>query len=514
MFEQEVPEFTGARCWWVRRGGATRARTVANGLQALGERGAGDDDWVLVHDAARALVEPVWIDRLIDACLDDDVGGLLALPVADTLKAERDGRSATTVDRRGKWAAQTPQMFRIGRLRDALARADDAVTDEAGAIEAMGLSPKLVIGDAVNIKVTWPEDLARAQALLSARAGPAAQIATGAEPLRIGEGWDVHALVAGRPLVLGGVTIPHSHGLLAHSDGDALVHAIIDALLGAAALGDIGRHFPDTDEAFRGADSIALLGEVGQRVHAAGYHVVNVDSTIIAQAPRLSPHIDAMRARIAAALALELACVNVKAKTAEKMGPVGEGLAIEARAICLLQRGAGAAEASAVRAAVGGALHAHVGDQTAIGGVVELQRAAHARQCFFDDRQAQTGAGGGGACGVAAEERCCQLMDLLRRHTLAVVAHADDHPGAGARVGHMHPRDPGIDRAPVATRVLKQVGEHAARARYHRPAPRRRSPRGARCGSWSGRESPASRVRPPAPDSPASTWCRRAARSP
>ncbi|HEY2977849.1 MAG TPA: 2-C-methyl-D-erythritol 4-phosphate cytidylyltransferase, partial [Burkholderiaceae bacterium] len=237
VFEQQVPEFSGERCWCVRRGGATRARTVANGLQALGEHGAGDDDWVLVHDAARALVEPAWIDRLIDACLDDEVGGLLALPVADTLKAERDGRSATTVDRRGKWAAQTPQMFRIGRLRDALARADDAVTDEAGAIEAMGLSPKLVTGDAVNIKVTWPEDLARAQALLTARAAAAGH-ATGAGHLRIGEGWDVHALVAGRPLVLGGVTIPHSHGLLAHSDGDALVHAVIDALLGAAALGD------------------------------------------------------------------------------------------------------------------------------------------------------------------------------------------------------------------------------------------------------------------------------------
>jgi len=205
----------------------------------------------------------------------------------------------------------------------------------------MGLSPKLVMGDAVNIKVTWPEDLAHTQALLAARAGPATQATTGAGPLRIGEGWDVHALVAGRPLVLGGVTIPHSHGLLAHSDGDALVHAIIDALLGAAALGDIGRHFPDTDEAYRGADSITLLGEVGQRGGGAGYHVVNIDSTVIAQAPRLSPHIDAMRARIAGALALELARVNVKAKTAEKMGPVGEGLAIEARAICLLQRRAG-----------------------------------------------------------------------------------------------------------------------------------------------------------------------------
>jgi 2-C-methyl-D-erythritol 4-phosphate cytidylyltransferase/2-C-methyl-D-erythritol 2,4-cyclodiphosphate synthase len=340
VFERQLPDFAGERCWSVRRGGATRARTVANGLQALAEHGAADDDWVLVHDAARALVEPAWVERLIDACVDDEVGGLLALPVADTLKAERDGRSASTVDRRDKWAAQTPQMFRIGVLRNALARADDAVTDEAGAIEAMGLLPKLVMGDATNIKVTWPEDLTRAQALLAARNGSNDKTA-GALQLRIGEGWDVHALVAGRPLVLGGVTIPHSHGLLAHSDGDALVHAIIDALFGAAALGDIGRHFPDTDEAFRGADSMALLGVAGQRVRAAGYHIVNVDSTIIAQAPRLSGHIDAMRVRIAGALALEAACVNVKAKTAEKMGPVGEGRAIEARAICLLQREAG-----------------------------------------------------------------------------------------------------------------------------------------------------------------------------
>ena len=338
LFEREVPEFTGARCWLVRHGGVTRAHTVANGLQALRERGARDNDWVLVHDAARALIDPRWVERLIDACLDDDVGGLLALPVADTLKAERDGRSAATVERRDKWAAQTPQMFRIGVLIDALARAGDAVTDEAGAIEAAGLQPRLVMGDAANIKITWPEDLARAQALLATRGESTEGRAHRATPLHIGEGWDVHALVAGRPLVLGGVTIPHSHGLLAHSDGDALLHAIIDALFGAAALGDIGRHFPDTDEAFRGADSIALLRAAGERVRAAGFHIVNIDSTIIAQAPKMAPHIDAMRSRIAAALALDLGCVNVKAKTAEKMGPVGEGLAIEARAVCLLQR--------------------------------------------------------------------------------------------------------------------------------------------------------------------------------
>ncbi len=154
--------------------------------------------------------------------------------------------------------------------------------------------------------------------------------------LRIGEGWDVHALVAGRPLVLGGVTIPHDKGLLGHSDADALLHAITDALLGAAGLGDIGRHFPDTDERFRGADSALLLAEAVRRVREQGWQVVNLDSTVIAQAPKLAPHIEAMRARIAQVLAIDAAQVNVKAKTAEKMGPVGEGRSIEARAVVLL----------------------------------------------------------------------------------------------------------------------------------------------------------------------------------
>ena len=156
--------------------------------------------------------------------------------------------------------------------------------------------------------------------------------------LRVGEGWDTHALVVGRPLVLGGVRIEHSHGLLGHSDADALLHAITDALLGAAALGDIGRHFPDTDPHFKGADSHALLAEAARRVRAAGWSIVNVDSTIVAQAPKMAPHIPAMCARIAEALGIEAGAGNVKAKTAERMGPVGEGRAIEARAVCLLQR--------------------------------------------------------------------------------------------------------------------------------------------------------------------------------
>lgn len=153
---------------------------------------------------------------------------------------------------------------------------------------------------------------------------------------RVGEGWDIHQLVLGRKLILGGVEIPFDKGLLGHSDADALCHAITDALLGAAALGDIGRHFPDTDPAFKSADSITLLKEAMRRVRDAGYELGNIDSTIIAQAPKLAPHIPAMQARIAQALGVQLSQINVKAKTYEKLGPVGQGLSMEARAVALL----------------------------------------------------------------------------------------------------------------------------------------------------------------------------------
>ena len=158
-------------------------------------------------------------------------------------------------------------------------------------------------------------------------------------PFRIGEGWDIHALVEGRPLVLGGITLPFDKGLLGHSDADALLHAITDALLGAVGLGDIGSHFPDTEAQFQGADSAVLLAEAARIVRAKGYAIGNVDSTVIAQAPRMAPHIGAMRARIAQVLGIAPDCVNVKAKTAEKMGPVGLGQAIEARAVVLLYAG-------------------------------------------------------------------------------------------------------------------------------------------------------------------------------
>jgi 2-C-methyl-D-erythritol 2,4-cyclodiphosphate synthase len=155
-------------------------------------------------------------------------------------------------------------------------------------------------------------------------------------PFRVGEGWDTHILVPGRPLILGGIKVPHSMGLMGHSDADALLHAITDALLGAAGLGDIGQHFPDTDPRFKGADSTVLLGEAMKRVRSAGYELGNLDATVIAQAPKLAPHIPAMCERIAVVLGVSVPQVNVKAKTAEKLGPVGQGLAMEARAVVLL----------------------------------------------------------------------------------------------------------------------------------------------------------------------------------
>ncbi len=172
QFESTVPGFAGGGAWVARCGGASRAATVANGLAVLRQRGVQDEDWVLVHDAARCLVQPEWIDRLIDECQGDAVGGLLAMPVADTLKRARDGRAEATVERSDKWAAQTPQMFRLALLERALREAGEKVTDEASAVEALGLEPKLVLGDAHNLKLTWPADFALATALLAQRAAP------------------------------------------------------------------------------------------------------------------------------------------------------------------------------------------------------------------------------------------------------------------------------------------------------------------------------------------------------
>jgi 2-C-methyl-D-erythritol 4-phosphate cytidylyltransferase/2-C-methyl-D-erythritol 2,4-cyclodiphosphate synthase len=336
----------------VPEGGATRRDSVIAGLRALRRHfAAADEDWVLVHDAARPALGPELLERLSGALTGDAVGGLLAVPVGDTVKRFSEGK-LETLSREGLWLAQTPQMFRFGVLLDALVRFPD-VTDEASAIERAGLVPKLVPGTRGNFKVTTPDDLEAMRRAFGAAENPmqqdAAERSGGARcaskaasaGLRIGQGYDVHALVPGRPLVIGGVTIAHRHGLLGHSDADVLLHALTDALLGAAGLGDIGRHFPDSDPRFSGADSRALLAEAHARVKAAGYRIVNLDATVIAQAPRLAPHIEAMKASIASALDLDIACVNIKAKTNERLGFTGRGEGIAAEAVALIEGQAG-----------------------------------------------------------------------------------------------------------------------------------------------------------------------------
>jgi 2-C-methyl-D-erythritol 4-phosphate cytidylyltransferase / 2-C-methyl-D-erythritol 2,4-cyclodiphosphate synthase len=320
---------SGHRCRVVATGGDTRRASVLAGLRALAEDGhSTPDDWVWVHDAARPGVDRDSLKRLRAALEGEPVGAMLALPVADTVKRIGPDRSLATVDRERLWLAQTPQVFRRDLLSSALER-HVAVTDEASAIEACGLSPTLVAGRRGNFKVTTMDDLQAMRDALAPRAPDA---------MRIGQGWDVHALVPGRALVIGGVTIPHPVGLLGHSDADVLLHAITDALLGGAALGDIGRHFPDTDPRFAGADSRALLREAVRRVGEAGWRAANVDATVVAQAPRLAEHLPAMVATIAADLGLAIDRVNVKAKTAERLGYEGRGEGISAQAVVMLTR--------------------------------------------------------------------------------------------------------------------------------------------------------------------------------
>ncbi len=312
-------------------GGAERVDTVRQTIEALAPA---PDDWLLVHDAARPALPLDALERLIDACLSDPVGGLLAWPASDTVKradAQTTPRVRDTLDRRELWLAQTPQMFRACTLIEALRQAQakgQVVTDEASAVEALGLSPRLVTGDARNLKLTWPQDFVHMEQSLAQQS----------PPWRIGQGFDVHALVEGRPLILGGVTIPHTHGLLGHSDADALLHAITDAILGAAGLGDIGRHFPDSDPQYAGIDSRHLLRVAHQRVRDAGWSVVNIDATIHAQAPRIGPHAAAMVANIAADCAISPDRVNVKGKTNESLGFLGRREGIAVTCVAMLQR--------------------------------------------------------------------------------------------------------------------------------------------------------------------------------
>jgi 2-C-methyl-D-erythritol 4-phosphate cytidylyltransferase/2-C-methyl-D-erythritol 2,4-cyclodiphosphate synthase len=325
-----LPEAASAR---VRTcaGGTRRDISVCNALKALAGTAA-ETDWVIVHDAVRPCLRNEDLLRLFAEVGDDPVGGLLAVPVSDTLKrADAQQRCVQTVEREGLWRALTPQMFRYGLLHRALClciERERAVTDEAAAIESLGLQPRLVRGHADNLKITNPEDAALAEAILGSQsrntAGPVA--------MRVGSGFDVHAFGPGDHVTLAGVRIPHERGVVAHSDGDVALHALCDALLGAMGLGDIGQHFPDTDSRWQDAESRQFLRYCADLLHQYGWRLVNADLTVLAEAPRLGSYRAQMTQNIANDLGVRPARVNIKATTTESLGTLGrrEGLACQA----------------------------------------------------------------------------------------------------------------------------------------------------------------------------------------
>lgn len=315
-------------------GGPRRQDSVANAFASSSPRA----DVILIHDAARPFVTPDVIGRAIDGARTHGAA-IAAIAVRDTVKqageAVGDGSRPVrvTIPRESVFLAQTPQAFR----RDVLARALEEgrsvdATDEAMLVERLGLPVHVVEGDPRNVKITTPGDLAAAQAASSTAAVAQTSL------MRIGTGYDLHRLVAGRPLILAGVTIPFESGLDGHSDADVVCHAVTDAVLGAAALGDIGRLFPDTDPQWKDANSIALLKGAMARVQAAGYRVSNVDVTVIAQQPKLLRYLDQMRANLAAALDVDAGAVSVKGKTNEGVDSMGRGESMACHAVALLMR--------------------------------------------------------------------------------------------------------------------------------------------------------------------------------
>ncbi|WP_367924350.1 2-C-methyl-D-erythritol 2,4-cyclodiphosphate synthase [uncultured Ruthenibacterium sp.] len=299
-------------------GGATRAQSVQNGLAQI------RSDFVAVHDAARPFVSQTVITAALNAAFRMGAAAP-AVPVKDTVKViGADGMVKYTPDRSGLYAVQTPQCFRTELYRKALrAVSNGEVTDDCSVLELAGVPVQLTQGDYANYKITTREDL---------------PVYREERQMHIGHGYDVHRLVEGRKLILGGVEIPYDKGLLGHSDADVLTHAVMDALLGAAALGDIGHLFPDNDPAYEGADSIGLLRKVGELLKQQGWDVENLDATILCQAPKLAPHIAAMRENISRALGVDVTNVSVKATTEEKLGFTGAGDGIAAHCVCLLTR--------------------------------------------------------------------------------------------------------------------------------------------------------------------------------
>jgi 2-C-methyl-D-erythritol 4-phosphate cytidylyltransferase/2-C-methyl-D-erythritol 2,4-cyclodiphosphate synthase len=309
-------------------GGERRQDSVANAFARVPSRG----DLVIIHDAVRPLVSADLIRRTVDAAAEFGAA-IAALPATDTVKRSDDRHVILeTLPRHAIFLAQTPQAFRVEVLRAALAHAAGATdaTDEASLAERAGHRVRLVEGDPRNLKVTTLDDLAIAERLLGGGTGAT---------IRIGNGYDLHRLVAGRRLILGGVVIPFEKGLDGHSDADAVCHAVTDAILGAASAGDIGRHFPDTDAAWKDADSLTLLGGAAAIIRDDGYRVVNVDVVVIAERPRLAPHIAAMRENVAGALGISADCVSIKGKTNEGVGSIGAGESIAVHAVALVARG-------------------------------------------------------------------------------------------------------------------------------------------------------------------------------
>ncbi|MGE4559354.1 MAG: 2-C-methyl-D-erythritol 4-phosphate cytidylyltransferase [Desulfobulbus sp.] len=306
-------------------GGATRQESVRAGLRLLPP----EIELVLVHDAARPLIDRATILRCLEGASHHGAV-IAAVPVKDTLKSVAEsGRITSTVDRSGLWQAQTPQAARrplLEKAFDEAARNRFTGTDEASLLEAAGIEVRVVEGSERNLKVTRPEDLRVALALLQEQT-----------TMKIGHGFDAHRLVSGRKLILGGVTIDFELGLDGHSDADVVAHALIDAVLGALGLGDIGRHFPDSDQQFKGIDSLLLLAHVQQLAGQQGYALGNADITIVCQRPKLAPHLEQMRANLARCCKTAPADINIKATTTEKMGYTGRGEGIAAHAVVLMR---------------------------------------------------------------------------------------------------------------------------------------------------------------------------------
>lgn len=306
-------------------GGQTRQDSVLAGLKRM----PADISLVLVHDAARPLVDGATIRRCLEGAARHGAV-IAAIPVQDTLKqAGPTGLIEKTVDRTALWQAQTPQAARRELFEQAFAlasRQQFVGTDEASLLEAAGIPVRIVEGSVRNLKITRPADLQVAAALLQEES-----------LMKIGHGFDAHRLVEGRKLILGGVTIPYELGLDGHSDADVLVHALIDALLGALGAGDIGRHFPDTDPQYRGIDSLVLLAQVQQLADAQHFLLANADLTLVCQRPRLAAYLDEMQANLARCCRVSPSAINIKATTTEKMGYTGRGEGIAAHAVVLLR---------------------------------------------------------------------------------------------------------------------------------------------------------------------------------